>query len=661
MSRLKFLLPLLLGIVFLGAHLVPAQAEPLLQEGKKTLYQRVVSHPTAMLYADSNEESEVVNKGLRPFTPLYVYERGNGWLSVGVGTNRADGWIKESLTTPWDQSLTLLFANRSQRDPVIFFRDTKALQDICDAPDMTSRLKALNEAVKNRSTGPEVVAAEPFESSVDLERFYLMPILEMQEPYEGTKFLRVASIDPGELAGSRGGASGGSYGGGSGDGGAGSAGGKRAPRTGLAIVMDTTISMQPYIERSRELIKTIYDRLETQNLTEHVGFAFVAFRNSTAAVPGLEYVSTVVSDFVTASNRQELESRLAEVKEAKVSTHSFNEDSLAGVYNAIESLSWDEYDSRIILLVTDAGPLPSDDRYRSVFMEPQEMADFAGTRGIWVVAVHIKTPAGAGNHDYAEQAYRALSMKNGSAQYQSIKTGSAQEGARYFAAVAEQLAKTMEQVVTLTTKGKMMTRPKVEEKPMTAEDEAAQLAQRLGYALQLEYLGRANKTPAPEVVSSWITDMDLSKLALGQRVPNVEVAVLLTKAQLSDLHAQIGAIIDNAERTKKTDSSDFFQGILSASAKAARDPNMPTAGKTLAQLGVLGEFLDGLPYKSEVMLLTEEDWYRKSVGEQTAFINRLKSKLARYDEYDRDRKNWESFGMFNANDWVYRVPLNMLP
>ena len=650
MHRLTvFLLCLLCGTLILASN---TEAAPLLQEGKRTLYQRVISHPTAQLYAQASDQSQVVDKGLRPFTPLYVYERGQGWLNVGKGTNKADGWIKADLTTPWNQSLTLLFSNRSQRDPVIFFRDTRALQDICDAPDMSERLVSLQLAVAKKKTGPEVVASEPMTSSVDLDRFYLMPILEMQEPYEGTKFLRVASIDPGQIPGSQ-------YHQGKG-GTASDPTSKKAPRTGIAIVMDTTVSMQPYIEQSRQLIKTIYDRLQKEKLAEHVGFAFVAFRNSTAAVPELEYVSTVVSDFVTASNRKELESRLAEVREAKVSTHSFNEDSLAGVYNAIESLSWDEYDSRIILLVTDAGPLPSDDRYRSVAMEPQEMADFAGQKGIWIVAVHIKTPAGASNHDYAEQAYRTLSMKNGSAQYQSIKTSNPKEGARYFAAVAESLAKTMEQVVTLTTQGKMLTRPK-DAAPKNPEEDAAQLAQRLGYALQLEYLGRANRTPAPQVVSSWITDMDLAHLARGQRVPNVEVAVLLTKAQLNDLHAQIGAIIDNAERTKKTDSTDFFQGILSASARTARDPNMPTQGKTLAELGVLGEFLDGLPYRSEVMLLTEEDWYRKSIGEQTAFINRLKSKLARYEEYDRDRKNWETFGTFSANDWVYRVPLNMLP
>ena len=649
MHRLTvFLLCLMCGTLILASN---TEAAPLLQEGKRTLYQRVISHPTAQLYAQASDQSQVVDKGLRPFTPLYVYERGQGWLNVGKGTNKADGWIKADLTTPWNQSLTLLFSNRSQRDPVIFFRDTKALQDICDAPDMSERLVSLQLSVAKKKAGPEVVASEPMTSSVDLNRFYLMPILEMQEPYEGTKFLRVASIDPGQIPGSQ-------YH--QGKSGTAADPTKKAPRTGIAIVMDTTVSMQPYIEQSRQLIKTIYDRLQKENLTEHVGFAFVAFRNSTAAVPELEYISTVVSDFVTASNRKELESRLAKVREAKVSTHSFNEDSLAGVYNAIESLSWDEYDSRIILLVTDAGPLPSDDRYRSVAMEPQEMADFAGQKGIWIVAVHIKTPEGVKNHDYAEQAYRTLSMKNGAAQYQSIKTSNPKEGARYFAAVAESLAKTMEQVVTLTTQGKMLTRPK-DAAPKNPEEDAAQLAQRLGYALQLEYLGRANRTPAPQVVSSWITDMDLAHLARGQRVPNVEVAVLLTKAQLNDLHAQIGAIIDNAERTKKTDSTDFFQGILSASARTARDPNMPTQGKTLAELGVLGEFLDGLPYRSEVMLLTEEDWYRKSIGEQTAFINRLKSKLARYEEYDRDRKNWETFGTFSANDWVYRVPLNMLP
>jgi serine/threonine-protein kinase PpkA len=207
-----------------------------------------------------------------------------------------------------------------------------------------------------------------------------------------------------------------------------------------------------------------------------------------------------------------------------------------------------------------------------------------------------------------------------------------------------------------------MTKPKdPEAKNLTAEEKAARLAATLGYAMQLEYIGKAKKNKAPSVVSSWIADMDLKRLARDEQIPSVEVAVLLTKNQLSDLGQQLKTIIDNAERTKKTDSRDFFHGILSASTRMARDPNMPTQGKSLMELGILAEFLEGLPYKSDVMLLREDDWYRMSVGEQTAFINRLKSRLARYEEYDKDRSNWESFGQPHSGDWVYRVPLSMLP
>ena len=297
-------------------------------------------------------------------------------------------------------------------------------------------------------------------------------------------------------------------------------------------------------------------------------------------------------------------------------------------------------------------------------MGPQEVGDFARQKGIWVIALHIKTPAGKSNHDYAEAAYRELSKSpDGRSNYQAINAPDPQTGSRYFAAVAKSIAGSMVSMVRSTSEGKLMTRPAGEEKKQggSPETEAADLGARLGYAMQLDYLGRKNKSASPEVVDSWIADMDLRQLEQKKLVPAVEVAVLITKNQLSDLHDQLQTIIDNAERTKKTDSNDFFQGILSASTRMSRDPNMPTQGKTLAQLGVLSEFLDGLPYKSEVQHLTEEDWYRKSVGEQTAFINRLKSKIARYEEYDRDRANWESFGMSNAGDWVYRVPLSMLP
>ena len=647
MKRYGLLMLCLLGAALLWTALPQrVEAAPLLQEGKKSLYQRVISHPGAKLMAVP-ASSQVVNDAVVPFTVFYVYARSNGWVQVGVGTSEPQGWLEESRTTAWNQALTLLFTPRTSRDPVLFFKDDKALSALCSASDMSDQVNGLvKQALSGKiPANSPLLACECDEdaTAVSDKRFYIMPILGMSEPFDDVKFLNVASIDPGSV-------------------------GKKAvsgpPKTGIALVMDTSISMKPYIDQSRDVVRRIYDQLEKQKMTDNVGFAVVAFRSSTAATPALEYTSTVVSDFATAKDRKALEDRLAEVREATASSHDFNEDSLAGIYSAVEKLNWADYSSRLILLITDAGPLRSDDRYASVKMGPVEMNDLARQKGIWITALHIKSPGGARNHAYAEQSYRSLSRLSGSkSNYLVIKAPDAATGARQFGSVAATLAEGMVAMVKSTAEGKTMTRPRDEAAPaQSPEDQARQMAAALGYAMQLQYLGETARKRAPSVVSSWIADMDLNRLAsAGDQVPTVDVAVLLTKNQLNDLSTRLRIIIDNAERTKKTDSRDFFQGILSASAQMARDPNMPTQGKSLAQLGILSEFLEGLPYKSDIMLLREEDWYRMSIGEQTAFINRLKSRLARYEEYDRDRANWESFGQANAGDWVYRVPLTMLP
>ncbi len=61
------------------------------------------------------------------------------------------------------------------------------------------------------------------------------------------------------------------------------------------------------------------------------------------------------------------------------------------------------------------------------------------------------------------------------------------------------------------------------------------------------------------------------------------------------------------------------------------------------------------------MRLTEEDWYRLSVGEQQALVDDLKSKIRRYRQYHDDVANWVSFETTDPGDTVYRVPLSMMP
>jgi serine/threonine-protein kinase PpkA len=61
------------------------------------------------------------------------------------------------------------------------------------------------------------------------------------------------------------------------------------------------------------------------------------------------------------------------------------------------------------------------------------------------------------------------------------------------------------------------------------------------------------------------------------------------------------------------------------------------------------------------MRLTEEDWYRMSVGEQQALVDDIKSKIRRYQQYNNDVSSWISFGSTDPGDSVYRVPLSMMP
>ena len=69
-----------------------AMQKPLLMEGKKTLYQRVLSVPDAKLYSQPDALSSA--EDVVPFSVFYVYRREPGWLQVGNDSfGRINGWV----------------------------------------------------------------------------------------------------------------------------------------------------------------------------------------------------------------------------------------------------------------------------------------------------------------------------------------------------------------------------------------------------------------------------------------------------------------------------------------------------------------------------------------------------------------------------------------
>ncbi len=658
----KYLLIFLFGLLVVGTALPVMAEQPLTQEGKKTVFQRVVSHPGARLYSDAAATNAVSTP--RTFTSYYVYEKSGDMLRVGVSTTQSDGWLKNTESTPWPQAITMVFTDQMGRQPVLFFRDHASLQQLCTAPsikDMVEQYVTLfNTPGAHMPADLPVIASEPTakDGQVAQKDFYLLPVMAMDEQFKdsGTQLLEVACIDPGISEK------------------------KDDPSkneknknmvVGIAFVIDTTISMKPYIDQTRNVIRSVFDKLQSSTVKDNVAFAVVAFRSNLEKSPGIEYTTKVISDFTTVSDRAALEDLLTQLEECRVSTHAFTEDSLAGVKEAADSLSWDKVNGKLMLMVTDAGPLAGSDPTSATHMTPEGMADYLRAKNIYLTVMHIKTPVGSKDHAYAEKSYRALSMlDNNRSSYIPIAAPTPQRGAKVFRSVSERTADTYAKLAENQFKGLQAQKPKTQDIPQNAspEDQAEHLAETIGYAMQLQFAGDSKGTRAPQVVKAWIADSDLSALEEHPNdapIPVVYPAVLLTKLQLSQLRKQLKLIIETAEEAFLQDSEkfNFYEQLISAAAQMSRDPSLfnqdPNAN--LAQKGILLEVLDGLPYKSQVLRLRQEDWSNMSTGQQQEFIKRLKGLVRRYEEYDKDNTHWEGFGSANKNEWVYRVPLNMLP
>ena len=585
MSRIGLIL--ILGAFFIFFELMDSvicaaqPTRPLLIPGKRTLYQKVITHPGIKVYALAGTSSKILEKWIKPFTVFYVYKRaavgGESWLQVGLSSTEGPiGWVKGSKISDWNQALTLVFTERTGRQPALFFKDLKSLQSVAGSPSPSEEVEQLTvrfATIQSGSISPlaqfPVLAVEPPEEAVSREQFYLMPIFQAVELFENVKFLEVASIDPGS----------------------GQFPEDLELKTAIVFVIDTTISMKPYIDKTREVVRKIYDAIEKAGLSDKVAFGLVAFRNSTEKTPEVKYVARVLSDLRDGRKRKQFELALSQAQEAKVSTHSFNEDAFAGLKLALEKLNWSPYLSRLAFLITDAGAIRNVDPFSSTKMNEAEIADMAAAAGVKIFALHLKTPAGReiNNHTFAEAQYKTLTGHTDPMigdLYVPIEAAQPESGVQGFGRVVEGVAAQMVELVRATGMGERLTLSEVPtDQAGDAVQEAVRKAAILGYAMQLEFLGSRASVQVPKVVKAWVSDMDLAR----PDTPTFKVAVLLSKNQLSDLNQRLKIIFDQAQRTKRTGSKDFFQSIIGVAAQMSRDPLQfsKKPNQNLGELGVL--------------------------------------------------------------------------
>ena len=100
---------------------------------------------------------------------------------------------------------------------------------------------------------------------------------------------------------------------------------------GVVFAIDTTISMEPYIRQTKEVIEQIGVELEQSNLSGKVHFGLVGFRQNTRTNPGVGYHVKNMLPLSETSGVEDFVAAIDEMQVARAPTIGFREDSIGGI------------------------------------------------------------------------------------------------------------------------------------------------------------------------------------------------------------------------------------------------------------------------------------------------------------------------------------------
>lgn len=630
---------LVAALLYLMVGPVAAQTDrPLLVEGMSTVYQRVLTRPGAVL-RDGPEGATIDT--FPPFQPLYLFARVGGWSHVGPAiTAPPTGWVEDRALVDWKQNIVGAFTNAAGRRRQLIFDTENNLRWLLNhEAQVAMQERMLAEADSGIIDGAHgVVSVEPQEFVNIREDLYLMPILDFVEDlhpasYDELLLMQIASVPKQE---------------------------QRAPKetgngdnpfdVGIVFVFDTTQSMDPYIALTQRVLQNTVQQIAGTDIGDLVNFGVLGFRDNPEAAPGLEYRTKVL---VPLERRQEQSAVIAGIgaatQVAQVSSPGFNEDSAAGIEDALDQIDWDQtasgehpFDARYVILVTDAGPKAARDPNARTEIGMQELQAEAEGRGIALMTLHLKTPQGAASHEYAAEQYRQLSRFGANQFYYPIENGD--PGA--FEGTAARL------VSALTAHA----RAALGQASDGGDGEDDPLAE-LGRAMALAYLGAEQGTQVPDVLTGWITDKALenpSRLA-------VEPRLLLTKNEMATMAELLDNLIRLGEQSQNQgDAYAFFDQVRGAIADMATNPDMLVNAEADSLGGAL-EYLERLPYRSQLLQMTEDRWAQSAMLRRT-ILDGMRQKLTQYRKWLYDASVWTAlYDGAPDGEHVFAMPFDVLP
>jgi len=684
---------------------------PVMVEGKTSLPLRVLTRPMSSLYQAADEKSAVVQGNLPAFTNYYVYTRpsgelaalGSGWYEVGTDDKgRVVGWVRADDVFEWKQTMCLSYTNPFDRSPVLMFEKRKPLEELIrqSADERAAKLANMYETIESKNIPADfpVISVEP-KLAVDItKQFYLLPILDFQAveiDNRPSRLLELAAVT------------------GSGEKsreksdirvnqdfltGATATTEEATQKKGedlavdLVWVIDTTMSMGPYIDQTTEMVKKASQRIIAANpeFDQRMRFGVWGFRDSVEDIPAIEYLTRNYTPELRPI--EEFLQTLGGVKETKTDSVDFPEDVFSGINDALYKTAWRPNSLKLMVLVGDAPGHEMGHKWNYSGKNAEALRTELSEKKITLYSVQIR-PKGAKRYQaLAEDQFKALAQNKGGGKpvYIDVDAGdmkSFNKATEYVVLPAVNMISAALTVAKATghstpapapeaptTAAAAATTAPAAPKPPISGELAALLEDDLEEATEKEkeflaavenslqaalvdWLGSAAQAQAPRDIVAWAIDKDL----VDSNKASLEVRLLINKRQLDSLRTLLSGVIE-AGRLGSVSGDDFFTSLQSASSIVVRDPDKLNQAASLGESGLIPEFLEGLPYQSRLMSMNNELWNSLSNDDQDNFINNLVANVNAYQSIHDAPEGWIALNEGDdADETVYPLPLELLP
>ena len=629
---------------------------------------RLLVKPQSNIYFEKDDASAQVRSNIPPFEVLYAFEMdsvsydenftADGWFRVGSSVENPEGWMRAEDVVPWKQALALAFTNPgpSERKPVVMFSSADSL-DFAIEDFETQQADPLDFVgrVLSGEDVPEGVISREGTGWVDIDQtFYLMPILSHmdlsslgvgydlrgvqlaaltnQARSEQSDACDVRTDDAADCFEEQ-------------------MGGATQLALDAVFVIDMTASMGPYIDAVRNAVRGSTQVLASQVGDDQVRFGLVGYRDNTTASPGIEFVSNnftpellppaEFSDLLTTGGSG-LEGAPA-IAEATVGSGDTAEEVFAGLETAINS-AWSENAGRIIILIGDAPSHPLEHEKNTTGLDEISIREMADQSSIYIASIYVG-PEDHSDFAIAKPQFETVASGEGESRTFTVASGGTAD------ALELSMRDVLDGVATAIADGRFES---VMSDSISGDDSTAGAVLGAVRAAFVDYLG--SDAQPPSNIVAWALDRDLTDYSKK----SFDLKVMLTRKDMEELQDLVRGLISELNAGKTT-STDFFGGIQGASSASSYDFEIGDAEKFSASPN-LPSWINELPYKSQFLSLSKEDFVQASPDDRSRYESNLNALIDLYDEALNRPDGWVALNeQARVDEKIYMLDLDNLP